>query len=676
MARWLHPLASPEEPNLQQEAGTTRCRCNKESKGELQTEGAVSTEAVQAELERILVSTCFRNSTRVSRFLRFTVETALRARGEPIKEYLIGVEVFDRDGSYDPRLDPVVRVEAGRLRSKLAEYYRTQGQDDSLVIDLPRGTYVPTFSARKPTIEIGHPKVETGNVRMAEDLGQISRFRLLHRPLLKRLVWISVPILTMMALASAYYHFRAGRRVARTVPKSIAVLPLRPLNLSGEDSYLGLGLADALITRLSTLGRINVRSVGEVAKYGGLTEDPIADGRQLRVDFVLDGSIQRVGDTIRVTVRLLSVETNSVLWAAQFDAKFTDIFSLEDSVAQQGAAALLQELTSPEKQGLTKHYTANIEAYDDYLKARFFSTDRHAEGLRIAIDYLRQAVAKDPGYAQAYAGLADCYALLGFYGFLSPDQSYPKAKAAAMKALQIDDTVAEAHASLLSIKTDYDWDWLGAEREFRRAIELNPNYPPAYQWYGFDLLVMGRQGEAMAAMRRALDLDPVSPTVNISQAWFFYLTRQYNKSVEQCLRTLELYPNFVVAHQMLGLTYDIRGEFGQAIAELQKARVLSPNNLLTIAVLGHAYAASGRRDEAEKMLDELGLSSGQSTCLPYDVAAIYVGLDRNEEALRWLERAYQERSNWLIYLKLDPRFDRLRSDRRFVDLARRIGLPE
>src|SRR5271167_2150807 len=188
MARWLHPLASPQEPNRQKEVRTTRCRCNKESMGELQTEGAVSIEAVQAELERILASTCFRNSTRVSRFLRFTVETTLRAEGEPIKEYLIGVEVFDRDGSYDPRLDPVVRVEAGRLRSKLAEYYRTQGQDDSLVIDLPRGTYVPTFSARKPTIEIGHPKVETGNLRMAGGLGQISRFRLLHRPFLKRLV--------------------------------------------------------------------------------------------------------------------------------------------------------------------------------------------------------------------------------------------------------------------------------------------------------------------------------------------------------------------------------------------------------------------------------------------------------------------------------------------------------
>jgi len=479
----------------------------------------------------------------------------------------------------------------------------------------------------------------------------------------------------MMAVAAAY-HFRVSRGGSRTIPTSIAVLPLKPLNLGSEDNYLGLGLADALITRLSTLGRINVRSVGEIAKYNGLTEDPLAAGRELRVDSVLDGNIQRVGDRMRVTVRLLSVENSSVLWAAQFDANFTDIFSLEDSVAQQGAAALLQELTGAEKQRLTKHYSPNIEAYDDYLKARFFLVDRHAEGLRKAIDYLQQAIDKDPGYAQAYAGLADCYALQGFYGFLSPSQSYPKAKAAAMKALQIDETVAEAHASLLSIKTDYDWDWLGAEREFKRAIELNPNYPPAYQWYGFDLLVMGRQGEAMAAMRRALDLDPVSPTVNISQAWFFYLTRQYNKSVEQCLRTLELHPNFCVAHQMLGLTYDVQGELGQAIVELQKAKALSPGNLITVAALGHAYAASGRGDEAQKMLDELGLSSGDSTPLPYYVAAIYVALNRNEEALRWLERAYQERSNWLIYLKLDPRFDRLRSERRFADLARRIGLPE
>jgi TolB-like protein/Tfp pilus assembly protein PilF len=643
--------------------------------GKVQADTAVSIEAVQAELERILASTCFRKSTRVSRFLRFTVETRLRAQGDPIKEYLIGVEVFGRDGSYDPRLDPVVRVEAGRLRSKLAEYYRTQGQDDSLVIDLPKGSYVPIFSTRKPTIEIGHSKVETRNLKMAGVLGQISGFRLLHRPFLKRLVRISAPILMVLVLAAAY-HFRVGRGRSRTIPTSIAVLPLKPLNLGAEDSYLGLGLADALITRLSTLGRINVRSVGEIAKYNGLTEDSLAAGRELKVDSVLDGNIQRVGDRIRVTVRLLSVENSSVLWAAQFDANFTDIFSLEDSVAQQGAAALLQELTGQEKQRLTKHYTASIEAYDDYLKARFFSADRHAEGLGKAIDYLQQAIVKDPGYAQAYAGLADCYALQGFYGFLSPNQSYPKAKAAATKALQIDETVAEAHASLLSIKTDYDWDWVGAEKEFKRAIALNPNYPPAYQWYGFDLLVMGRQGEAMAAMRRALDLDPVSPTVNVSQAWFFYLTRQYNKAVEQCLRTLELHPNFCVAHQMLGLTYDARGEFEQAIAELQKAKALSPHNLMTVAALGHTYATSGKRDEAQRMLDELGLSSGESTPLPYYVAAIYVGLGRNEEALRWLEKAYQERSNWLIYLKLDPRFDRLRSDGRFADLARRIGLPE
>src|SRR6516164_184102 len=675
MARSSHPLPSPEEPNQQKDMLTRSPRCNKRSNGEIQAEGTASTEAIQAELERILSSKCFRNSTRASRFLRFAVETTLRAQGDPIKEYLIGVEVFGRDGSYDPRLDPVVRVEAGRLRSKLAEYYRTQGQDDSLVIDLPKGAYVPTFSPRKPTIEVGHSTVENGNLKMAGDLGQISGFRLLHRPFLKRLLWISPPILMILALAAAY-HFRVGRGRSRTIPTSIAVLPLKPLNLGAEDSYLGLGLADALITRLSTLGRINVRSVGEIAKYNGLTEDPLGAGRELRVDSVLDGNIQRVGDRVRVTVRLLSVENSSVLWAAQFDANFIDIFSLEDSVAQQGAAALLQELTGAEKQRLTKHYSPNIEAYDDYLQARFFLSDRHVEGLRKAIAYLQQANDKDPGYAQAYAGLADCYALQGFYGFLSPNQSYPKAKAAAMKALQIDETVAEAHASLLNIKTDYDWDWLGAEREFKRAIELNPNYPPAYQWYGFDLLVLGRQGEAMAAMRRALDLDPVSRPVKVSQAWFFYLTRQYNKSIEQCLRTLELHPNFCVAHQMLGLTYDARGEFGQAIVELQKAKALSPGNLMTVAALGHVYAASGRGDEAQKMLDKLRLSSGESTPLPYYVAAIYVALDRNEEALRWLERAYQERSNWLIYLKLDPRFDRLRSERRFANLARRIGLPE
>jgi len=294
----------------------------------------------------------------------------------------------------------------------------------------------------------------------------------------------------------------------------MAVLPFKPLVASDRDEYLEMGMVDVLITKLSNIRQLKVRSISSVRKYADLQQDPIAAGRELQVEAVLDGSIQRIGDRVRVTVRLLNVQDGISLWADKFDEPFTNIFALQDSISERVAAALPLNLSREEKDRLSRHYTENTEAFQLYLKGRYFWNKRTEEGFRKGIDYFNQAVRDDPNYAMAYTGMSDCYALLSDFGFVSPKEGFPKAKEAATRALAIDEKLAEAHTSLGHVKRDYDWDWPGAEQEFKRAIELNPNELSAHQWYAVYLSALGRHQEAIAEIKRALDLDPLSLPVN------------------------------------------------------------------------------------------------------------------------------------------------------------------
>lgn len=469
--------------------------------------------------------------------------------------------------------------------------------------------------------------------------------------------------------------------------ESIAVLPFKYLGAEESDEYLGLGLADAIITRLGNLSQIVVRPTSSVRKYAGLIQDPVAAGRDLRVVAVLEGSIQRDGDRIRVTVQLVNVADEAPLWAEKFEVEFRDLFTVEDSISEQVAAALILKLSSEERQRLTKHYTENIAAYRLYLKGRYYWNKRAGEGMKKAIWHFQQAIETDPGYALALAGLADCYNLASYYSELPPKESFSRAKAAAIKALEIDDQLAEAHASLAFARAWHDWDFPGAESAFQRALELNPNYATGRHWYALYLMVMGRTAEAGAEVRRAQELDPLSLAINRDVGWVYHLgARQYDQAIEQYLNTLELDPGFWPTRWLLGMAYEQKEMRVEAIAELKQALALSGGRTRMLAdsasveqtrilaELGHAYAASGQGSEAAQVLGELLELSQRQYVSPYEFALIHLGLGEMDEAFDCLRQAYLEHSDRLIYLKVDPRLDGLRSDRRFTNLLQLVGL--
>lgn len=475
-------------------------------------------------------------------------------------------------------------------------------------------------------------------------------------------------------LAGKQIRAHESARGAGASVRTIAVLPFKYLGGEGGDEYLGLGIADAIITRLSNLRQIVVRPTSSVRKYASSAYDPVVAGRELRVEAVLEGNIQRVGNRIRATVQLVSVRDEAPLWAEKFDVEFRDIFTVEDAASEQVARALILKLTREEREILTKRYTEDIEAYQLYLKGRYYWNKRSSGGFKKATSYFQQAIDKDPGYALAYAGLADCYNLHSYYGELPPKESFPKAKAASTRALEIDDRLAEAHTSLAFVRAWHDWDWPAAESEFERALDLNPNYATARHWYALYLMAMGREVEALREIRRAHEIDPLSLPINRDVGLIYYRARQYDLAIEQYLKTIELDPSFWSAHQHLGWAYEQKEMYEEAIAELNQATAIAGDRTSIRAQLGHVYAVSGWRAEAEKTLAELREPSKQPYVSPYEIALIYTGLGENYRAFEWLEQAYQDRSGWLIYLKVEPMLDGLRSDPRFTDLLRRVGL--
>ena len=456
--------------------------------------------------------------------------------------------------------------------------------------------------------------------------------------------------------------------------RSIAVLPFKYLGGEGGDEYLGLGIADAIITRLSNLRQIVVRPTASVSKYAGAAHDPVAAGRELRVEAVLEGRIQRAENRIRATVQLISVRDEAPLWAEKFDVEFKDIFTVEDAASEQVARALILKLTREEQELLSKRYTEDSEAYQLYLKGRYYWNKRSSGGFKKATSYFQQAIDKDPGYALAYAGLADCYNLHSYYGELPPRESFPKAKAASTRALEIDDRLAEAHTSLAFVRAWHDWDWPAAESEFERALQLNPNYATARHWYALYLMAMGREVEALEEIKRAHEIDPLSLPINRDVGLIYYRARQYDRAIEQYLKTIELDPSFWSAHQHLGWAYEQKAMYAEAIAELNQAMASAGDRPSIRAQLGHVHAVSGRREAAEKALGELREQSKQPCVSPYEIATIYAGLGENDQAFAWLDQAYLDRSGWLIYLKVEPMLDGLRADPRFTDMLHCVGL--
>jgi DNA-binding winged helix-turn-helix (wHTH) protein/TolB-like protein/Flp pilus assembly protein TadD len=483
-------------------------------------------------------------------------------------------------------------------------------------------------------------------------------------------------LFVVLAGAAAFYKFLQPQSPPALQIKSIAVLPFKPLVTENRNESLEMGMADTLIAKLSSFKEINVRPISAVRKYADIEQDAVVAGREQKVDAVLDGQIQKSDDKIRMTVRLVRIGDGAVIWTNQFDEKITDIFTLQDSISERVAKALSLKLSREETGKSIKHSTESIEAYEFYMTGRYHLNRLTDDGFSKGRDYFEKAIEKDPNYALAYAGLADAYNRLSGFNAMPPKDGYPKATAAALKALEIDDNLAEAHASLGTVKFFYDWDWSGAEREFRRAIELNPSYSDAHQLFSYYLSAMGRGDEALAEMKRAHELDPLSLEKLAGIGEMLYFQRQYDRAIEQYQKTLEMDPNSGFAHWAIGNVYVHKGMYTEAIGEYQKAIPLSGDSPDEPAMLAYAYARSGKRNEAEQIINELKERSQRSHVAPTIIAVIYSGLGENDRAFEWLEKAYEGHDFLLVFLKTEPMFDNLRADPRFTELLRRVNLPQ
>ena len=489
------------------------------------------------------------------------------------------------------------------------------------------------------------------------------------------LIGVTGALLIAILAVAAFSVWRMSTRATAVEIKTLAVLPFKEIGEPRGDEYLGLGFADALITRLSNLNHVVIRPTSAVQQYDSKRVDAATVGRDLAVDSVLDGTIQQSGDTLRVNVQLINVRDGVALWAGKFDEKAANIFALQDAISEQVARLLSKELSSEEKQGLTKSFTTNADAYKSYVKGRFILEKKTVDEAHLAIQYFEDAVAKDPNYALAYTGLADAYYTISDEDDkMSYSETMAKCRAAAVRSLELDETLAESHLSHALVLFNYDWDWNAAEREFKRAIELNPNYTPAHHEFSHFLIAMGRVDESLAESKTALELEPLSVKMNVHLAWHYLRARQYDEAIAQGRKTLEMSPNYIRAHHFIGIALYKQGKFGESINELETTYSLRGEGMEGVGSLGHVYGAAGRTNDALRILEDLRKRSAVAYVSPYDMAIIYAGLGDKDQAFVWLEKAYQERNGSIPMLRNDLFLQSLSNDKRYSDLMKRAGL--
>jgi len=525
---------------------------------------------------------------------------------------------------------------------------------------------------------------EVGNAALPKKLKEEKQATAAASRTKPKLTLIAVALFVVIALAIGFWFLSRDGAQRSTKPgaaalasiaeKTIAVLPFKPLVPDNRDQVLELGMADSLIAKLSNIREMVVRSLNSVRKYDGLEQDPLAAGRELEVNSVLEGNVQKSGDRIRVTARLISVVDGSSLWANTFDEKFTDVFAVQDAISQKVANALALRLSGDENKRLTKRYTDNLDAYQLYLKGRYHWNKLTPPEITKSIGFFKQAIDLDPTYALAYFGLAEAYRSSAPTSDVPSKDVLPQAKAAATKALEIDESLAEPHATLAFIHTWFDWDWAGAEREAKRAIELNPNWGFGHIAYAQVLSFMGRHEEAILEGERARELDPLSLIIGTLDGLHIYQARLPDEASARLQKTLELDPNFWIAHHFLGEVCIQKQKYFEAIVEFSKARELSGGNSLPLSMTGYAWVLAGDVAKARAVLKELKSLSSQRYVPPTNVAVLCYAVGEKDEAFAWLEKAYQDRDMRLCRLKVDPRWDSMRSDPRFIEILKRIGL--
>jgi TolB-like protein/DNA-binding winged helix-turn-helix (wHTH) protein/Flp pilus assembly protein TadD len=487
-----------------------------------------------------------------------------------------------------------------------------------------------------------------------------------------RVIVASALVLSLLILFGLLFRAR-GR--APTGIRSLAVLPLENLSGDAAQNYFADGMTDELITDLAQISALRVISRTSVMAYKGARKPLPQIARELNVDAVVEGTVLRSGDQVRITAQLIEASTDKHLWSQSYEGELRDTLALQNRVAGAIADQIRINLTPQEQAALKNVKVVNPEAYESYLKGRYFWNKRTADGLKAALAYFKQAIEEDPKYAQAYSGLADTYALLGDwqYAVMTPKEAFPKAKAAAIKALELDSTLGEAHNSLAFVMDGFDWDFDSAGKEFQRAIELSPGYATAHHWYAWHLSLLGQYDDAIVEMRKAENLDPLSLIINADLAELLGLAHSYDESIRQSRKTMEMDPNFALAHNQLAQAYLQKHMYDEAVTELQEAVQLSGHSPQCVANLARAYVASDKRSEAVKLLAELKKRSNPAYSNAPEIAIVYVSLGDKDQAMNWLEKGYDERFNPGVLLR--PGFDPLRSDSRFQNLVHRIGLP-
>jgi len=488
-----------------------------------------------------------------------------------------------------------------------------------------------------------------------------------------------IPALVVVALVIAavvIWQLLPQKEVA-PIPSdkpSIVVLPFEDFSQKKDQEYFCDGLADSIINALTNVRELRVPARSSAFFFKGKPRDIQEIGKSLNVETVLEGSVQKAGNRLRITAQLINVEDESLIWSQQYNRELHDVFVVQDEITMAIVNNLRLKLIGTEEAKLKKRYTENIEAFDHYSRGIFYWNKRTSNSLNKAIRHFEHATEKDPNYALAYVGLANCYNLLSYYSDVPPNESYPKAKEAVMRALVIDENLAESHNSLAYIKIRYDWDWEGAEKEFKRAISLNPNYATAHFWYSELLQTASRFDEAYDEAKRALELDPISPIINSNLAEIYSNSRQYDKAIEQLRKTLEMAPDFVYAHRALGKNYLYQQKYDEAIVEFKKTVELSGPSTVLLGAMGNAYALAGEQDKAIEILKNLEKRSKKRYIRPTTMIFLYIALGKMDKAFEWLNKAYEQRFELLIYLKVGEEYDPLRKDPRFKEMLRKVGL--
>ena len=571
---------------------------------------------IRSQLEKIIKSRVFSQAGRMARFLRFTVEQALAGEAERLKEYTIGLEVFDRGPSYDPRVDPIVRVEARRLRAKLRRYYESDGCNDDLIIEYPTGSYAPQF-CRRAAKAVERPSAE---------------------------------------------------------PRTIAILPFANLSAEPDNEYFSDGLTQDLIHGVTKVPGLRVVAWHSATEARARLRDARSIGERLGVEAVLEGSVRRSGKRLRVAVQLMRVRDGVYLWSENYDRELKDVFVIQDEISRAIVGALQLRLTGRTPATRDLHQPES-PVYDLYLKGRFHIGKRTDAGLKKSVEYFEKALAAQPNFALGYAGLADAYSLLADYAILTPREAMPKAKKAALHALELDDTLAEAYTSLAFVQGIYDWHWSESERNYRRAIELNPSYSTAHCWYATDCLTpIGRLDEALKEIRTAQQLDPLSQIIACCLGEIMMLSGRYDDAIREYFKTLELDPHFYKGYAGIGRCYVLKGMYTEAIALFEKARSLAGDLPTLMGPMGQSYALAGMEQEARKQLQRLEDLAERRYVASCTTAMLHYYLGDRQRALQLLEQGVEQHESQVILFGIHPVYRELRSEPRFQALVERVGL--